>query len=131
MEEKVDEFEWMREIPSTKTYKISGSGMSMEISQWALEIIKSTSLLPNTFNIYGDKLSLGNFTWNLGGYDYGVKVFILPVKMTSGEVSWRVAGRLGNYGFNLTYVNKRNTIPKRGREEIFKQIIDRFGLDDM
>jgi len=41
-----------------------------------------------------------------------------------------VVGTSGDSGFGYGFINKRNTLGKRYRQQIFKQIIDKFELGD-
>jgi hypothetical protein len=38
-------------------------------------------------------------------------------------------GSSGDYGFGHHFINKRNTLGKRYRQQIFKQIIEKYGLE--
>jgi hypothetical protein len=39
-----------------------------------------------------------------------------------------VVGTSGDSGFGYSFINKRNTLGKRARQQIFKQIIDKYNL---
>ena len=41
---------------------------------------------------------------------------------------YRVVGSSGDSGFGYSYITKRNTLGKRYRQQIFKQIIDKYNL---
>jgi hypothetical protein len=42
---------------------------------------------------------------------------------------YKVVGSSGDSGFGYSYITKRNTLGKRYRQQIFKQIIDKYDLE--
>ena len=58
-------------------------------------------------------------------------ILSIPFKSINGQELRRVIGRSGDYGFGDSYagISKRNTIGKRGRTQIFKQIIEKYKLN--
>jgi hypothetical protein len=48
----------------------------------------------------------------------------------NGQKMWRVVGTDGDKGFDYWWITKKNTLGVRHRTQIYKQIIDRFNLND-
>jgi hypothetical protein len=71
----------------------------------------------------------------LGDFRYGAKDN-MPFKFTgyltptniSDQSYWRVVGISGSYGFGYSFISRRETLGKRIRQQIFKQIIDKYNL---
>ena len=70
---------------------------------------------------------LGDFRWTSSGVNYTFTANATsPFKSHLGQELRRVAGTCGDSGFGYNYV--RYLIGKRGRAQIFKQIIDKYDL---
>ncbi len=107
--------------------KITEDGMNMYIDDL---IIHSLGLEVKPW-LRGKELevSLGDFKWTSGGANYKFTASArLFVSQNNGQKLWRVIGTSGDYGFGYSFINKRNTIGKRGRTQIFKQIMDKYNL---
>ena len=104
-------------------YKFDSSGENMYIDEMLIQSL-------NLEDVYSGK-KLGDFRWTSGGMDYKVITIVYKpfISSVSGQELRRVIGRSGDSGFGDTYVSKRNTIGKRGRKQIFKQIIEKYNLD--
>jgi hypothetical protein len=74
--------------------------------------------------------SLYNFVWESGGTKYRFTARLYLVEYASGIKMWRVVGSSGDSGFGYSYITKKNTLGKRARMQIFKQVIDKLKLDD-
>lgn len=73
--------------------------------------------------------SIGKFRYGpSGGLNYSFIADLQPVKQNSSIVKYRVVGTSGDSGFGYSFINKRNTLGKRSRQQIFKQIIDKYNL---
>lgn len=83
--------------------------------------------LPNTF---GKEKELDDFRWTSNGMNYRFTAVLYPVNYVPGKKMWRVLGRSGDFGFGYNWITKRNTLGKRARMQIFKQIIDKYNLDN-
>ena len=106
--------------------KITENGMNMYIDDL---IIQSLGLPINTRIRNQEEVLLGDFTWGSRGTNYKFTARArLFVSQNNGQKLWRVIGTSGDYGFGYSFINKRNTIGKRGRTQIFKQIIDKYNL---
>ncbi len=77
----------------------------------------------------GHEKILGNFRWTSGGVDYKFTVYMSKSFFShNGQELRRVTGSSGDHGFGVHWITKRNTIGKRGRTQIFKQIIEKYNL---
>ena len=109
-------------------YKISSDGMNMYIDDL---IIQSLGLNIKKYS-NSDEVNLGDFRWTSRGMNYNFRGFALGfVSQNNGQKLWRVVGSSGDSGFGYSYIPQRHVIGKRGRQQIFKQIIDKFGLDEI
>lgn len=89
-----------------------------------------------------DKLGLKSIKDNLrtekelGDFRYGSKNGLLykftarlyPI-MVNEQPYYKVVGTSGDSGFGYFFITKRNTLGVRYREQIFNQIIEKYGLD--
>ena len=111
-------------------YYITDDGMDMYIHDIFIDIL---GLRPIGFK---NGRILGYFPWKSVGMNYKVTVVVYPLDKNrfvipsalKGQDYWKVTGNSGDPGWGLPHYNKRQTIGKRGRQQIFKQIISRFGL---
>jgi hypothetical protein len=123
-----DDIKKYYEETGLKPYKISSDGMIMYIDDF---IIQSLGLNVRTF-FNNEEVNLGDFRWTSGGMNYKFSAQArASVGQTNGQKLWKVAGNSGDSGFGYAFMSKKNTIGKRGRQQIFKQIIDKFGLDEI
>jgi hypothetical protein len=103
-------------------YKFDSTGENMYIDNLLIESL-------NLDDVYLGK-KLGDFRWTSSGMNFKVTTIVYkPFKNQSGQELRRVIGRSGDSGFGDSYISKRNTIGKRGRTQIFKQIIEKYNLD--
>jgi hypothetical protein len=103
-------------------YKINSTGEIMYIDE----------LLIQTLNLdtAGKEKNLGNFKWTSGGMNYRITAYVTPpIIINTGQELRRVVGISGDSGFGYSFITKRNTIGKRGRAQIFKQIIEKYNLN--
>jgi hypothetical protein len=88
-----------------------------------------------------DKLGLENANFSsrektLGKFRFGSKnshlyaftANLIPARLHD-QPYYRVVGTSGDSGFGYGFINKRNTLGKRYRQQIFKQIIDKYNLE--
>jgi hypothetical protein len=111
-------------------YYIPKHGMEMYIHDAIIDVL---GLRPT-----GQKNTkyLGKFSWKSGGINYEVTATVRPVEGVvihdtsplKNNKYWKVSGNSGDHGWGSMYYTKKQTIGKRGRQEVFKQIINRFGL---
>jgi hypothetical protein len=84
--------------------------------------------LPDTAYSKKEK-DLGKFSWVSGGIRYQFNARLYLNEYASGKIMWRVVGQSGDSGFGYGWISTRNTLGKRARMQIFKQIIDKYKLD--
>jgi hypothetical protein len=114
-------------------YYITKDGMNMYIHNTIVDLLN----LRDTGFRLGNERPLGAFRWKSGGIDYRVNASLIPINremllnnsvLKQGQY-WKVLGSSGDSGWGYTYISKRNIIGKRGRQQIFRQIIERYGLN--
>jgi hypothetical protein len=88
-----------------------------------------------------DKLGLENANFSskektLGKFRFGSKnshLYAFTANLTPTRLHdqpyYKVVGTSGDSGFGYAFINKRNTLGKRYRQQIFKQIIDKYNLE--
>jgi hypothetical protein len=75
-----------------------------------------------------DQYYLGNFTFgSKNGIEYSIHIRLEPHRLHN-QLYYKVVGSSGDYGFGHHFISKRNTLGKRYRQQIFKQIIDKYNL---
>ena len=75
-----------------------------------------------------DEYYLGKFTFgSQDGTKYSIHTRLEPARLHN-QFYYKVVGTSGDYGFNRHFILKKNTLGKRYRQQIFKQIIDKYGL---
>ena len=110
-------------------YKFDSTGENMYIDNL---LIESLNLDDVSNQRYDSGKKLGDFRWVSSGMNFKVNTILSsPFKSINGQELRRVIGRSGDYGFGDSYVgiSKKNTIGKRGRTQIFKQIIEKYNLE--
>jgi hypothetical protein len=107
-----------------KPYRIS-SQPNLYIS----DIVVEKSDLKDAPFSRGREKELGKFSWVSGGITYSFTAYIRREEYDSGKVDWRVVGQSGDSGFGYSFISQRNTLGKRARMQIFKQIIEKYNLD--
>jgi hypothetical protein len=76
----------------------------------------------------GEK-ELGDFRYGAkNGIQYKFSARLNPTRLHN-QTYYRVVGSSGDSGFGYSFITKRNTLGKRYRQQIFKQIIDKYGLE--
>jgi hypothetical protein len=72
---------------------------------------------------------LGKFRYGAkNGIQYAFTANLVPAKLHN-QTYYKVVGASGDSGFGYNHINKKNTLGKRYRQQIFKQIIDKYGLE--
>jgi len=108
-------------------YKFDSTGENMYIDEM---LIQSLNLEDVSNQRYDSGKKLGDFRWTSGGIDYKVNTILSsPFKSINGQELRRVIGRSGDSGFGDAYAGTSNKIGKRGRAQIFKQIIEKYNLN--
>ena len=111
-----------------KLVRITDDGMNMYIDDMVVELMN----LPTDKFMSSDEKSLGNFVWKSGGgtYKFTARVRSFKSSVNHGLKTWRVVGTSGSYGFGYSFLNKKETLGKRARLQIFIQIIDKYNLQE-
>lgn len=108
-------------------YKFDSTGENMYIDNLLIESLNLDDVSNQRYNS-GKKL--GDFRWTSGGINYKVNTILSSTfKSVNGQELRRVIGRSGDSGFGDAYAGTSNKIGKRGRAQIFKQIIEKYNLN--
>ena len=102
--------------------------ISSEPNLFIDDLIVQSFYLPDTAYSKKEK-ELGKFSWTSGGIRYQFNARLSLNEYASGKKMWRVVGTSGDSGFGYGFISTRNTLGKRARMQIFKQIIDTYKLD--
>lgn len=109
------------------SYYITKNGMEMYLSDDLVSVLD----LP----MFGKDKFLGEFVWTSAGFRY--KISVLLKEQSKGYIQpegfqeqkmWRVVGRSGDSGWGFPFMTKKQIIGVRGRQQVFKQIIEKLGL---
>jgi hypothetical protein len=108
-------------------YKFDSTGDNMYIDEM---LIQTLNLDDVSNQRYDSGKKLGDFRWTSGGINYKVNTILSSTfKSVNGQELRRVIGRSGDSGFGDAYAGTSNKIGKRGRAQIFKQIIEKYKLN--
>ena len=77
-----------------------------------------------------DEKKLGKFKFGKNITQYSFDARLRKVNYANGKVVWKVVGMSGSSGFGYSFINKRETLGKTYRGQIFRQIIDKYNLKD-
>ena len=102
--------------------RISDDGMNMYLDPMFVDLM----MLDNS-NFGGKKLGKFRFG-SKDGLNYSFNAELLPVRSNGEIIRYRVVGTSGDFGFGYSFITKRNTLGKRNRQQIFSQIMDKYGL---
>lgn len=105
--------------------KFSNDGLNMYVHPLVGDLLGVTNK-----KFYGENyLELGKFRYgSKGGIQYAFNAELMPMKQNGEVINYRVVGTSGDSGFGYSFINKRNTLGKRFRQQIFQQIIDKYNL---
>lgn len=104
--------------------KFTSDGMSMYLHPMLVELM---GLKDGTWK--GEKL-LGKFGYGSpNGIRYSFTANLHPQTQNGEVIRYKVIGTSGDSGFGYSFINKRDILGKRYRQQIFKQIVDKFGLE--
>lgn len=102
---------------------MSLDGMSFYLHE---ELVKQLGF-NNIERDYSGEKRLGDFTFGSKNDIYKFRANLSPTKLHN-QTYYKVVGTSGDYGFGYSFITKRNTLGKRYRQQIFKQIIDKYNL---
>jgi hypothetical protein len=75
-----------------------------------------------------DEKELGKFIFgSKNGYEFNFNARLRPQRLHD-QIYYKVLGTSGDFGFGYTFLTKKNTLGVRYRQQIFKQIIDKYDL---
>lgn len=77
-----------------------------------------------------DEKKLGKFKFGKNITQYSFDARLRKINYANGKIVWKVVGMSGSSGFGYSFINKRETIGKTYRLQIFKQIVDKYNLED-
>lgn len=114
------------EETTTPIVYLSTDGMNLYLHEALVNELGLENL--NSFNNFSNPKTLGKFRYGAeNGIQYAFTANLLSAKLHN-QTYYRVVGSSGDSGFGYSYITKRNTLGKRYRQQIFKQIIDKYDL---
>jgi hypothetical protein len=115
------------EETTTPIVYLSTDGMNLYLHE-ALVNELGTDDKKSQFLYNSVEKELGKFKYGSKNlYLYAFTANLLPAKLHN-QTYYRVVGTSGDSGFGYGHINKKNTLGKRYRQQIFKQIIDKYDL---
>jgi hypothetical protein len=107
---------------------ISDDKMNMYINE--LLVRKLVGVEDNKYTSWGEK-KIGKFKYgSKNGIQYAFNAGLIPGPKKHNLIYYRVVGTSGDSGFGYSFINKRNILGKRYRQQIFNQIIDKYKLQE-
>jgi hypothetical protein len=83
----------------------------------------------NSYSNFSNPKTLGKFRYGAkNSIQYAFTANLEPTRLHNQNY-YKVVGSSGDSGFGYSYITKKNTLGKRYRQQIFKQIIDKYGLE--
>ena len=77
---------------------------------------------------HSDEKELGKFIFgSKNGHEFNFNARLRPQRLHD-QIYYKVLGTSGDSGFGYTFLTKKNTLGVRYRQQIFKQIIDKYDL---
>ena len=91
-------------------------------------VIEKLGLNENSRMLNRGEKELGDFRFGpKGGIGYRFTARLLPTQLHD-QPYYKVVGTSGDSGFGYGFISKKNTLGLRNRQQIFKQIIDKYNL---
>ena len=106
---------------------MSTDGLNFYLHEFLVEKLglENVNFSPSTFS---RPKTLGKFRYgSKNDIQYAFTANLDPTRLHD-QTYYRVVGASGDSGFGYGYITKRNTLGKRYRQQIFKQIIDKYDL---
>lgn len=117
------DFENYAKENNIEVVRFGSDGMSMYLHPSIVELLGLKS------GNWGNEKVLGEFSYGSpNGIRYAFTANLQPIKQNGEVIKYKVVGTSGDSGFGYGFINKKNTLGKRYRHQIFKQIIDKFEL---
>jgi hypothetical protein len=77
---------------------------------------------------HSDEKELGKFIFgSKNGHEFSFNARLRPHRLHD-QTYYKVLGTSGDSGFGYSFITKKNTLGVRYRQQIFKQIIDKYDL---
>jgi len=106
---------------------LADDNMNMYINEL---LVRKLEIENNKFTSWGEK-KLGKFKYgSKNGIQYAFNAGLIPGPKKHNLIYYRVVGTSGDSGFGYSFINKRNILGKRYRQQIFNQIIDKYKLQE-
>jgi hypothetical protein len=115
------------EETTTPIAYMSTDGMNLYLHEALVNELglENVNFSPSTFS---RPKTLGKFVYgSKNDIPYAFTANLEPIRLHNQKY-YRVVGSSGDSGFGYGYITKRNTLGKRYRQQIFKQIIDKYDL---
>ena len=114
-----------REDTTTPIVYFSTDGMNLYLHE---ALVNSLGLEDMTWISRSEK-KLGKFVYgSKNGHRYAFTASLTPITLNN-QPYYKVVGTSGDSGFGYGFINQKNLLGKRYRGQIFKQIIDKYGLE--
>jgi hypothetical protein len=112
------------EETTTPIAYISADGFNLYLHE---SLIKEFGLKDVPHSSKGEKL-LGNFKFgSKTSTNYLFTAYLYPTRIHN-QTYYKVVGMSGDSGFGYNFIKKRDILGKRYRQQIFKQIMDKYDL---
>jgi hypothetical protein len=113
------------EDTTTPIAYFSTDGMNLYLHE---ALVNSLGLEDITWLSRSEK-KLGKFVYgSKNGHRYAFTASLTPTTLNN-QPYYKVVGTSGDSGFGYGFINQKNVLGKRYRGQIFKQIIDKYGLE--
>jgi hypothetical protein len=119
-----DKIEFSKDLDIPLIYH-SSDGMAMYLHD---ALIEELGLKDGRRTLRGNEKELGDFRYGAkDNMSYKFTGYLTPTNL-SDQTYWKVVGISGSHGFGYIFISKKETLGKRYRQQIFKQIIDKYNL---
>ena len=115
------------EDTTTPMAYLSTDGMNLYLHSALVDQLGLENL--NSYTNFSNPKTLGKFRYGAkNDIQYAFTANLEPTRLHNHPY-YRVVGASGDSGFGYGYITKRNTLGKRYRQQIFKQVINKYGLE--
>jgi hypothetical protein len=119
-----DKIEFSKDLKIPLIYN-SSDGMAMYIHD---VLVEELGLNSSKRGLRTNEKELGDFVYGTkDNMPYKFTGYLMPTVINEQNY-WKVVGIGGSYGFGYGFISKKETLGKRNRQQIFKQIIDKYNL---
>ena len=114
------------EETTTPIAYMSTDGMNLYLHEALVNELELENL--NSYTNFSNPKTLGKFRYgSKNDIQYAFTANLERARLNDQKY-YKVVGSSGDSGFGYNYITKRNTLGKRYRQQIFKQIIDKYDL---